>query len=576
MAIRVPYNEQKVDIAPIRIAQARPDTAGAAAGQALAKGIASIGQVAEQAADYEFRIKSKEQEELNRAELDRYEQAVNASAGLLQADILKHKEDKVRNVDGDDLPTYIGKRFKEDAAKITIPDYLKTKADSIVSRIGMGLNNKATAHYVHELDKWKESQQQAAIALKTRQLAEVDFSMTDEVKAGLDNLTQDLGSRFSGDRLAVEKQKYIGAALFQQAENAIDADPDNLQKVKDADHFKTYLTKEQFQKLEDHAKKRNVEVVTKAKDDLFNTALLQPMMDKQIINLKEISQDPRYLKLVEKDATQALAVAKTISAHNENTATDNVMGWIATQRATGRKITNWQQISKPIWDPLMQEAPAKANALMERFDAEKEIRSQSAAAAQEQRQYKAALLADTMMNPEKLDKSMVVAQMQAGIIDPDFGMKLLKASEQAGDTLGKLKQGQLAAAIQDEAEALTAGITDTKKRDQAKKKLMGDMFDVLSGAFGSTLEINKDTVNLALQRMRSATLQTKGGVFSKGKTVNAWEVGADDKVVIDPRDTEIVGMLSRRYGMTEAQAAARAAQLRQTGQDPRRSLFHRR
>lgn len=493
MAIRVPYNEQKVNISPIRIAQARPDTAGAAAGQALARGIGDIGQVASQAADYQFKLQMKEREDLDRAALDKYEGQVAERAATLQGRMLEYKQDKVQKAKDDlDLPQLMKKQFQEEVAKIDVPDYLKAKASSISSRYETGLTNKATAYYVNELDKWKEEQAQSAIALKARSLAETDINNPADVKNGITALVGDLEGRYSGERLKLEKEKLLQAALYQQAVNTINLDPDNLAKVKESSHIKENLTKEHFQKLDDLARQRNTQMVTKSKDALYQSTLIPAMENKQIIDTAEIAKNPLYQTMVKRDATQAASVASSIATHNENTATNTAMSWIAAQRAGGKQITSWAQLPTDYREHLLEYAPAKANALMNRFDAERDIRRQQADMVRSQKAAEATALAAVTMDPNRLDTGSVIEARNAGRISPKFASDLLKAIDQGTDYIGAVKRNM------DQIDMIVdARLPNAKEEDRRKQKeyMMSIIVAAAPGIYKSANDITSKDIS---------------------------------------------------------------------------------
>jgi len=175
MAIRVPYNEQKVDIAPIRIAQARPDTAGAAAGQALAKGLGDVANIG-------LRIAREEQEKHDKAVIDKaeydlistYDKSISdASQVAGRAVMAGFDEDGKENKDAPDLVTQYATDFKETRAKLEegLTERQRAAFRATADRYELGLSRHVMSHQIKQTELW-QTEQHASLAAKIGQSLE--------------------------------------------------------------------------------------------------------------------------------------------------------------------------------------------------------------------------------------------------------------------------------------------------------------------------------------------------------------------------------------------------------------------
>jgi hypothetical protein len=332
------------------------------------------------------------------------------------------------------------------------------------------------------------------------------------------------------------------------------------------------LGTEQQEKLLDAVSRHERELADQAHDSIFQTTMLPALEKKQYISGLTAGQD--YQTMKQYNPAGAAALVKNVEAYNSGLAADRFNDWMTGLGSGQRNGLTFGQVPERIRSELREYNPEYYNTLAKRFDEERQLRADRAAARGSQRGDTSMLTLEAMLNPDSINQGEVVRMIQSGQMPPKLGLSILNAAQKGGDIGGRLHQRQFAEMIDNEADQLTQGIRVDKERSAAKKRIVGAINDTLESSFSSTFQVTPDAVKSALQRMRTATVTQKGGWISSDKEVPALAVDPGATVLADKNYTQALRMYQRRTGKTWAQAVQHFTLLRSLGVNPLREAAH--
>lgn len=559
MAAIIPtYSSPSVDIRPVSTPQAR--AAGADSfGAGFAKGLSDVGQMGT-----EIYQRIEQQNNVETA------QAFQGFEGALRNKISA----EIKAVQGEyafgnkDNPGGKLKPLMEEYDK-QVSEWIQKNSGNekqqafLANHAAISRNHlDATAleHEASEKKKYQQTQFKTVLELSLNTMAETaaDPARVDEFSAafdsGLKNITAFAAahgwSKEQLDSVIANYEKEVDAttnkAVYQAAESAVLQNPDSVKSV--LEQHRQDLREDQVKKLEDLSLNRERVLIEGYKDIIVKNYMLKPFEKRELVDKAGVLSSNEYLEISKRDPDKALSLARSIEVHNESVAVDAVMDDITRKRLVGgvKAVTDYRQIDPAKWRVLVENAPAKAGALMEKFDYEKELRREQAEASNQQKMSEARILAAVTIDPRKTDVRQIVEARDAGQLSVGFADALIKAVDSGGDYLGKVKRHM---DILDQiVDARLPMSTETVRR-AAKDQMLGVLVAAMPSIYKNANDISsKDVAELA-NDLDAMILKKKGvwGGEVSGSTVN--------EIAIPAEAQSTISIIRRRNpALTEAQA----------------------
>lgn len=422
-------------------------------------------------------------------------------------------EDGTPNPGALNVVDHMSTEFSTRLAEITkgmTPDQLD-QFKPTAEKYRIALKKNTMEHYVEEKSKWQDEQFTAKHNLKVLAWAKAPDGTED---AAASEVMRSLAEKYSGDKLKEEEQKITQAVNYQRATDAILVDPVGAKSV--IEKYKGTLTEEHKAKLADLGRNR-INVISAEKSDAVSRETILPAITNKTF-IPSLATNPQYSELAKLDPAKAVTITKNTEQYNAGLAVDNFDVYMTGIPEARRSTLTMAQLPESISGDLKKHAPSVYNRLSEKFDAERILRQERAAADKAFKSGAANMMLQSFINPTKINQNEVVSLIQSGQMDPKLGLGILERAQKGGNIEGKLRDGQFARTLDDEATYMASGVLDEKKRKAAKERILGTIYDALVPMFNSTTEVTPDAVQSLLTRMRRATVEEigRGQVYALG------------------------------------------------------------
>lgn len=572
------YEDSQVKITPLSMPQAQAAPAGSF-GEGIAKGLGDVANAGMNIAAHENQLAQQEKEKQDKAVAAKAEIAL---IGQFDKNILEssqvtgravtpdHDEDGQPQPGAPDLVTQYSTDFRDQRAEIekNLTEDQKKLFVHTADRYELGLNKHLMKHQVEQTEAWQTEQHATLAATISKSLESVTTpALPVEDLNALYDQTQLIFGKVSTEKADQEYDRIVETIEKNRVENAIkrgdfatakllyDAAVEN-EHIDPNGNSGSEATR-QIKAAEIHQKKI---IVAEQHDVIFKDQLLPALTNKTYI--APMTATPTYQKMAELDPAMASTVTKNAEHFNASLAMDKFDTFMTGVKPSA--TMTFAQVPQEIRADLKQYNPAAYNRLKEQFNAERIMRAEKAAADKANKNDASALMIQALINPSSIDQHDLVKLIQTGGIDAKLGMKILENAQKGGNVEDKLRAPGLpfARVIDDEAEYMVSGVAE-KNRPEAKKRVIGTLYDALVPAFKSQIEVTPDAVQALLTRMRRATVEEigRGQVYSLGIT-------KDTNVRIPKLFRQQAEQLAEQRGITPGQAWGILSATHAIGQQP--------